>query len=122
MKVKNIIMQKIPNIIFGNESEKLAINFLIKNDFEIIKQNFYAKKYGEIDIIAKKNSIFHFIEVKSSKNIFYSGAYNLTSKKLNKIINSVNFYIQINNINPILQIDAIIIFQQKINFIQNITI
>lgn len=122
MKVKNIIMQKIPNIIFGNESEKLAINFLIKNNFEIIKQNFYAKKYGEIDIIAKKNSIFHFIEVKSSKNIFYSGAYNLTSKKLNKIINSVNFYIQINNINSLFQIDAIIIFQQKINFIQNITI
>lgn len=51
---------------FGNIGEDLACVFLIKIGFTIIDRN-YLKKWGEIDIVAKKNNIFHFIEVKSAK-------------------------------------------------------
>ncbi len=44
--------------------ENIACRFLMKRGFEIIEQN-YNKKWGEIDIIARKGEKLHFIEVKS---------------------------------------------------------
>ena len=48
----------------GKVGECIAVKFLENKGFEIIEQN-YRKKYGEIDIIAQKGKILHFIEVKS---------------------------------------------------------
>lgn len=48
----------------GNRGEDLAVMFLVKQGFKILARN-YRKKWGEIDIIAEKEGIFHFIEVKS---------------------------------------------------------
>lgn len=48
----------------GDLGENIACRFLMKRGFEIIEQN-YNKKWGEIDIIANKNTKIHFIEVKS---------------------------------------------------------
>mgnify|MGYP005610745207 CR=1 FL=1 len=76
----------------GNFAEKRAISFLKDLDFEIIEQNFYAKKLGEIDIIAKKGEIYHFCEVKSAK------------------------------INTAFCIDAIVVCEDSIEMIENITI
>ena len=44
----------------GDFAEKKAISFLEELGFKIIEKNFYAKKLGEIDIIALKNNIYHF--------------------------------------------------------------
>lgn len=48
----------------GDIGENIACRFLMKRGFEIIEQN-YNKKWGEIDIIARKGEKLHFIEVKS---------------------------------------------------------
>ncbi len=48
----------------GDIGENVACIFLEKNGFEIIERN-YLRKWGEIDIVAKKKGIIHFIEVKS---------------------------------------------------------
>lgn len=48
----------------GALGENMACKFLMKRDFKILDQN-YSKKWGEIDIVAKKDKIFHFIEVKT---------------------------------------------------------
>jgi putative endonuclease len=48
----------------GNLGEDLACRFLKRKRFEIIERN-YRKKWGEIDIIAKRDELIHFIEVKS---------------------------------------------------------
>lgn len=48
----------------GNLGEDLACRFLMKQGYKIIERN-YWKKCGEIDIIAKKGDMLHFIEVKS---------------------------------------------------------
>ena len=48
----------------GKLGEELAKRFLVKHGYSILEEN-YTKKYGEIDLIAKKNSVIHFIEVKS---------------------------------------------------------
>lgn len=48
----------------GNLGEDIAERFLMKHDFEILERN-YWKKWGEIDIVAQKNGVLHFVEVKS---------------------------------------------------------
>ena len=48
----------------GQLGEDVACKFLMKHNFLVLERN-YTKKWGEIDIIAKKNSKIHFIEVKT---------------------------------------------------------
>jgi Holliday junction resolvase-like predicted endonuclease len=48
----------------GDIGENIAKRFLVKRGFEIVEQN-YSKKWGEIDIICRKEEKLHFIEVKS---------------------------------------------------------
>lgn len=48
----------------GKKGEDIACMFLVKRGFKIRHRN-YLKKWGEIDIVAQKNKIIHFIEVKS---------------------------------------------------------
>lgn len=48
----------------GNMGEDMACDFLEKEGYTIIKNN-YRKTIGEIDIVAKKNNTIHFIEVKT---------------------------------------------------------
>ncbi len=50
--------------ILGKLGENLAKRFLVKHGYSILEEN-YTKKYGEIDLIAQKAQIIHFIEVKS---------------------------------------------------------
>ncbi len=52
------------NRLIGNVGEDIACAWLTKHDFLIIDRN-YNKKWGEIDIVAAKDKILHFIEVKS---------------------------------------------------------
>lgn len=48
----------------GDIGEELASMFLVKHGFEVIERN-YRKKWGELDIIAAKDNLLHFIEVKT---------------------------------------------------------
>lgn len=48
----------------GKIGEDIAIKYLENKGFGILDRN-YLKKYGEIDIVAQKWEIIHFIEVKS---------------------------------------------------------
>jgi putative endonuclease len=48
----------------GDLGEGIASKFLERNGFTILSRN-YRKKWGEIDIVAIKNEIIHFVEVKS---------------------------------------------------------
>ena len=105
----------------GDFAEKKAISFLQDLDFKIIEQNFYAKKLGEIDIIATKNSTYHFCEVKSATD-YETAINNITKSKLSKIKRSVDYYIQTKKLDISYCIDAIIITDESIDFIENITL
>lgn len=48
----------------GDIGENIACDFLKNKGFKIIERN-YLRKWGEIDIITRKNGVMHFIEVKS---------------------------------------------------------
>jgi len=106
---------------FGNSSEDRAVEFLISSGFNIIERNFYAKKMGEIDIIATKDGVIHFIEVKSSRGSF-NPVFNITPSKLHKIINSAQYFMKIKKLNNSFCIDALIIMGEEIELIENITL
>ncbi|CAN5158008.1 YraN family protein [soil metagenome] len=50
--------------ILGDLGETIAAEYLLKHGFEILDKN-YLRKWGEIDIVAKKNDLIRFVEVKS---------------------------------------------------------
>ena len=102
----------------GFLAEKRAIEFLENRGFKIIDKNFYTK-LGEIDIIAAKNNTLHFIEVKSGKN--FEPIFNITPSKLQKIIKTAYIYLKKNKIDMPFCIDAVIIKDKNIDFIENIT-
>ena len=104
----------------GDFAEKRAISFLTDLNFMIIETNFYAKKLGEIDIIAKKDDVYHFCEVKSAQT-FELAVQNLTKSKLSKIKRSVDYYLQIKKLDVAFCIDAIIVNDDGIEILENIT-
>ncbi len=109
------------NKIFGKESEDRAVTFLQKRGFAIVERNFYASRLGEIDIIAKKGDVLHFIEVKASQGSF-EPIYNITPQKLEKIIKSAHYYLKKKRLNFDWCIDALIVKDDTIEFIENITL
>jgi len=109
------------NRLFGKSSEDRAIEFLQANGFAIVERNFYASKLGEIDIIAKKGDVLHFIEVKASRGSF-EPIYNITPQKLQKIIKSAHYYLKKKHLDMAWCIDALIVKNDTIEHIENITL
>lgn len=54
----------------GMLGENMAKKFLMKHGFKVLDRN-YRKKWGEIDIVAEKNKIIHFVEVKAVSVVSY---------------------------------------------------
>lgn len=84
----------------GKIGENIAKSFLMKQGFSIVEQN-YAIRYGELDIIAKKDNILHFVEVKSIKvrdcsaidTLVIRPEDNLTDSKWSKLLITIENYL-----------------------------
>ncbi len=113
-------MRELPKIL-GDESEELATLFLEQEGFVIIERNYFARKLGEIDIIAMQGDVLHFIEVKAGKADF-DPVYNLTPAKLRKVINSAHYYMKSKKLDMAFSIDALIVRHDEVEFIENITL
>ena len=50
--------------VTGKKGEDMVAKFLIKNGYTVLKRN-YICRFGEIDIIARKNEVIAFVEVKT---------------------------------------------------------
>jgi len=72
--------------------EDQAASYFLDRGYRIVARNF-SYRYGEIDIIALKNKILHFIEVKGGKETFGDPAFRVNSKKLRKIMKTGNYFI-----------------------------
>lgn len=101
----------------GDFNEKLASEFLMKHGFSIIYKN-YRKVFGEIDIIAEKNSVIHFVEVKSvSRETLNKGIKpedHVTDQKIKKISRTAQHFLTENQLYDIgCQIDLITILSDE---------
>jgi putative endonuclease len=64
----------------GQEGEELAAKWLQENGYEVLHRNWQHSHY-EIDIIAVKNNMLHFVEVKARKNSRFGHPEDSVTKK-----------------------------------------
>jgi len=104
----------------GDYFEQKAVKYLSLNGYNIIECNFYAKKLGEIDIICKKDSVYHFVEVKSGES--FEAIYNITPSKLHKLLRSIEYYLKVKGLDVAYCVDAIIFAGEELEYLENITL
>jgi putative endonuclease len=119
-KQKENRMHELPKL-FGDASEELATLYLKQEGYSIVERNYFARKLGEIDIIAQKEGVLHFIEVKAGRADF-DPVYNVTPAKLRKVINSAQYYLKSKNIDMPFCVDALIIRGEVVEFLENVTL
>ena len=104
----------------GNLAEDKACKFLEEKSFLIIERNFYSR-FGEIDVIASKDEVLHFIEVKSGSD-YESAIQNITPTKLSRFIKTCNVYLKKNSYDGDYMIDAVVVTPSSIELVENITL
>jgi putative endonuclease len=104
----------------GNLAEDLACSYLLEHGFSIVERNFYSR-FGEVDIIALKDEILHFVEVKSGED-YELAIQNITPQKLSRIIKTVDVYLKKNSLELDYMIDALVVTPEQIWHVENITL
>lgn len=119
----------------GEIGENLTCAFLMKHGFSILERNFTITS-GEIDIIAKKKGIVHFVEVKSASANFNHSVtrattidpvQNMHPVKMKKFLKTVQIYLLNKDISEGFSIDLALVYidevkkQGKVELFENIT-
>ena len=104
----------------GNIAEDRACEYLRSNGYRIIDRNVY-NRFGEIDIVALKENVIHFVEVKSGLT-YESAVNNITRSKLQKLNRTLQTYLQQKKLNSDYCIDALIVCDAGIEWMENITL
>jgi len=83
----------------GSLGEEQAADFLKANGYEILCKNYHFSNRGEIDIIATKDNILIFIEVKTAlSDRFGEPEYWVTPSKQKQIVKVAQAYLHMNGI------------------------
>ncbi len=102
----------------GLEAEGVACEYLENLGYKVVARN-VRKKFSEIDIIAIKNGVYRFIEVKSGKG--FDPVYNMTSQKIKKIIKGMHSYMAANKIDAPYCIDLVAVRNGECELYENVT-
>ena len=80
----------------GFDAEKVACQFLLKQQLQLIEKNFYCR-YGEIDLIMLDNNDLVFIEVRHrKKQSFMHTIESIDKHKQKKIVTTSQYFLQTN--------------------------
>jgi putative endonuclease len=102
----------------GISGEKKAEDYLKSMGYNILTKN-YKCKIGEIDLIAEKNGIITFVEVKTRSNEkFGMGFESVTKRKIDKIRKVATIYLLQKNLQKEVRFDVISIDGGKITHIE----
>jgi putative endonuclease len=78
--------------LLGKEGEDLAAKWLLERGFSMLQQN-WRHSYYEVDIIASKEGILHFIEVKTRRNSkFGEPEESVDEKKIRNLMKAAEEY------------------------------
>ncbi len=122
----------------GEIGEDIVTNFLIRKGFKVICRN-YRKKWGEIDIIAEKDKVLYFVEVKTVSRKSFGGHFeqginnyrpedNMHPWKLKRLRRAIQTYLleKYKKEEPEWQFDLVCVFLDqekrvaKVKFIKNL--
>ena len=112
-----------PKKALGIAGEELIAQRLKTEGFAIISQN-YSKQFGEIDLIARKNDLIIFVEVKARRKPLFDMAEIISQSKQRKIIAVAKHFLAYHNINDAYcRFDVALIEYEpddpKVSYIQN---
>lgn len=103
----------------GDKGEDAAVEYLKEQRFKIVARN-VARKTGEIDIIAEKGGVLHFVEVKTvscrafpnedSSTDSYDPSVNLHQYKIHKIARTAQWYVAEKEWEGEWQVDGILVW------------
>ena len=97
----------------GKQGEEIAREYLEKNGYQILETN-WQSGHAEIDILALKDDILAVIEVKTRTSEHYGKPEAFVSKKKIKLlINAVNRYIELKNLDVEIRFDIIAIIKNQ---------
>ena len=83
----------------GKLGQKIAVKFLKGKGFEVLDENIYFRE-GEIDILAEKDNILSFIEVKTRTNLkFGFPEEGITDQKREHLESAIDCYRAEYNVN-----------------------
>ena len=83
----------------GKLGERLAANFLKRRGYKILAVNFNCASLGEIDIIAQKDQIIHFCEVKTRTSLVFGYPEEAVNQsKLNRLSKAATIYLNSNKL------------------------
>lgn len=78
----------------GKKGEEIATNFLLKKGFEILEANWRYRR-SEIDLIAKKDEVLIFVEVKTRSDDYFGRPESfVTDRKRALMIDAANAYME----------------------------
>ncbi len=104
----------------GNIAEDKGCEYLRSRGFRIIDRNVY-NRFGEIDIVALKDQVLHFVEVKSALT-YEQAVNNITASKLQKLNRTIQTYLQKTKYSMDYCVDALVVVEGEIEWIENITL
>lgn len=100
----------------GRKGEKLAIDFLMKNGYEIVERN-YRFNQAEVDIIAKKEYILAVVEVKTRSTIDFGNPQDFVKpKQIKRLVKAIDDYVTINCLDVEVRFDIIAIVKTGNNY------
>ena len=92
--------------LLGDNGEDAVVAWLIKNAFIILARN-YRTRMGEIDVIAQKDEVVAFIEVKTRASNYFPISNTVSYTKQKRIIKAAMYFVMHNKIrNKILRFDV----------------
>ncbi len=126
-------MAQTPKQEIGKLGEDVSVKHLVKHSYDVLTRN-YRKKWGEIDIIAKKEGIIHFIEVKTinvsheTNNDNHQPEENVHYQKRQRLARAIKTYFLENKVSDETnwQVDVLAVFldfntrQAKIRITENV--
>ncbi len=84
----------------GSKGEEIITKYCKDSlGFEIIDRNYKCGKFGELDIIAKKDDLLIFVEVKARSSSSFMNIYEQVDKrKIKALARAIKYYIMKNNL------------------------
>lgn len=92
---------------FGRISEDRAAAYLMARGYTIRERNWRFDR-KEVDIIAQKNGVIAFVEVKARRNDRFGDAVDaITDNKIRNLIHAANAYVRYHRLNLSIRFDVI---------------
>ena len=119
MAVGRGVNDNLHNQRLGRKGEKAACSYLRQNGWKILEKN-YKTPFGEIDIIAEKDGVIAFTEVKTRlSDIFGLPSEAVTSQRKLRYIRGANYFFTNKTIDCVVRFDIIEVFKNQLNHIEN---